>query len=145
MASSQDRNSTFDRSLKTSMLTVCVASFVLVTWALVSPDPFAAVKRTPFSFLRTVSDLLLHLAAFSVFAGMCGILVPPAPNSRLRKLCIACLIAHAIGTELIQQAIPRRTCDPLDAIANLCGIAFGLYVASLVTRHSVLALARNRS
>lgn len=116
------------------MLVVCLASFSLVTWALISPDPFAAIQRTPFSFLRTVSDLCLHFAAFSVCAAMCGCLVPASPDSLKRKITVVGLIVYAVGTELAQQAIPRRTCDPLDAIANLCGIAAGLYAASLVTR-----------
>lgn len=123
-----------DRSSKSSMIAVCVASFSLVTWALISPDPFAAIQRTPLSFLRTVSDLCLHFAAFSVCAAMCGYLVPASPDTLKRKLTVIGLIAYAIGTELAQQAIPRRTCDPLDAVANLCGIAAGLYAASLVTR-----------
>lgn len=145
MAFPENRSIVRDRSVKSSMIVVCLASFTLVTWALVSSDPFAAVKRTPFSFLRTVSDVCLHFAAFSVCAGMCGCLVPASPDSLKRKLTVIGLIAYAIGTELAQQAIPRRTCDPLDAIANLCGIAAGLYAASLVTRQfAVLSPQRQR-
>lgn len=134
MAFPENSSTVRDRSVKSSMFAVCFASFGLVTWALISPDPFAAVKRTPFSFLSTVSDLCLHFAAFSVCAAMCGCLVPASGDSLKRKITVIGLIAYAVGTELIQQSIPRRTCDPMDAIANLCGIAAGLYVASLVTR-----------
>lgn len=123
-----------DTSFRWSMFLVCAASFGLVTWALISPNPFAAIKRTPFSFLRTVSDLCLHFGAFSVCAGMCGCLVTPSTDAWKRKVMVVALVAYAVGTELAQQAIPRRTCDPLDAIANVCGIVAGLYVASLVTR-----------
>lgn len=144
MSLPENSSSIRDRSAKSSMIVVCIASFSLVTWALISPDPFAAIQRTPFSFLRTISDLCLHFAAFSVCAAMCGCLVPASPDSIKRKLTIVGLIAYAIGTELAQQAIPRRTCDPLDAIANLCGIAAGLYVASLVTRQIAALSSQQR-
>lgn len=144
MALPERRNIVIDRSIKSSMVTVCIASFALVTWALISPDPFAAIQRSPLSFLRTVSDLLLHLAAFSVVAGMCGIVIPSSPDSLRRKITVIGLIAYAVGTELAQQAIPRRTCDPLDAIANLCGIAIGLYAASLVTRQVAMLSPQRR-
>lgn len=145
MALPERRLNAIDRSIKSSMIVVCVASFALVTWALVSPDPFAAVQRSPFSFIRTISDLVLHLAAFSVFAGMCGIVVPASPDSTARKVTVIGLVIYAVGTELLQQSIPRRTCDPLDAIANLCGIAVGLYAASLVTRHIAILAPQRRA
>lgn len=134
-----------DRKLKALLVATSAAAFGLVTWALVSPDPFAAVQRTPFSFLRTVSDLALHFAAFSVVATMAGCLIASPWETTRRKLMVATLIAYAIGTELIQQGIPQRTCDPMDAAANLCGIAGGLLFASQLTRQLSLASLRHRS
>lgn len=46
------------------------------------------------------------------------------------------LAAHAVLSEVIQQLLlPSRTGDPLDAVADLGGIALGWYVASMITRH----------
>ncbi len=113
---------------------LCVLMFVLISWALLSGNPFAAVRNTPLTHLRTVSDIILHLGAYTVFATLCFSLIGPHANFRVRRAATVLLVVHAIGTEWLQMWMPNRTTDPLDAAANLCGIAAGALLATWVFR-----------
>ncbi|MCA9085402.1 MAG: VanZ family protein [Planctomycetaceae bacterium] len=113
---------------------ICLTLVGLVSWALLCPDPFLAVQRTPFSSLRTVSDILLHLTAYGTLSVICCVPLALTGNLRWRNQVLVLLVAHSMISELLQAFIPRRTCDPLDALANLTGIAVGALVAAWVTQ-----------
>lgn len=113
-----------------------------VSWALLSPDPFATIRHTRLSFLQAVSDVLLHCLAYTVFSAACCSLLGSNPDVRLRYLTLTLLTAHAIGTEILQLYMPNRTCDALDALSNLSGIALGQLLAMWALRQSVPKLTR---
>lgn len=107
----------------------CLTLLVVISWALLSQNPFAVVRNTPLSWLKTVSDLLLHLAAYTVFSTVCFSLIGFRGEFVVRRRVAILLVVHALGTEYLQHWMPFRTCDPLDAVANLSGIASGFLIA----------------
>ena len=113
-------------------LLVCASLLMLVTWALLSPDPFLAVKNTPLNSLRLISDVLLHCGAYGTLSLACCLLLGSNPRPRTRSLLVALLVTHGICSELLQANLPLRTCDPLDALANIVGIASGALLAAWV-------------
>jgi VanZ family protein len=104
---------------------VCIGLLAFVSWALLSPTPFAAVRHTPLSVLRTVSDVLLHCGAYGLLSFVCGLAVADTQNTRARRILLSLLIAHGLLTELLQTLVPNRMGDPLDGMANMLGIAIG--------------------
>jgi VanZ family protein len=103
----------------------CVGLIAVVSWALLSPMPFAAVRDTPLSALSTVSDLLLHCGAYGLLSFVCSLAVADRQNDGARRVLLALLIAHGVVSELLQTLIPYRSCDPFDGLANMIGIAMG--------------------
>jgi VanZ family protein len=112
----------------------CLALLVVISWALLSQNPFAAVRNTPLSWLKTVSDLILHLAAYTVFSTACCSLIGFQGDPTVRRRVLILLVIHALGTEYLQHWMPYRTCDPLDAAANLSGIATGFLLSLWLVR-----------
>lgn len=104
-----------------------------VTWGLLSVSPLKAVRGTPLQWVRHVHDVVMHLGLYTVITVM---VLPLAGDSwfRTRAALIAAVVTHAVGTELIQSFIPRRTCDPADLLGNLLGIALGAWLAGAVVR-----------
>jgi VanZ family protein len=102
--------------------------FVFVSWGLLSTNPLATVDNTSFQFIRRIDDFLIHL---SVYATITLVLMPLVSccQSRVQRLVVGSMIAHAVITELLQTIIPRRVCDPIDVVANLFGIALGIQLA----------------
>ena len=124
-------------SLRNLHAAACGAAIVFISWGLLSSDPLAVVKRSPLSFLTRISDLIMHCSAYCVLATVC--LLPTAfrPDQRAPVVISSLLALHAIGTELLQAYIPRRTCDPMDALANLTGIALGAIMMAWLVRPRV--------
>lgn len=111
----------------------CIAVLSFVSWGLLSTDPLAVVKRSPFSFLTVISDLMMHCSAYCVLASVCLIPAAIRADVRLAGVVVSFLAAHGVVTELMQHFIPNRTCDALDAMANLAGISLGaLFVGCFV-------------
>ena len=98
---------------------------LFVSWGLLTPDPLAVVRRSPFSILTTISDLLMHCGVYFILSAAALALTRNSSELRVHLVVWLLLITHALGTEYLQQFVPRRTCDPLDALANLTGIACG--------------------
>lgn len=76
------------------------------------------------------ADKAVHLLVFALvmFTGLLAGL--PA------RWLVLVLAVHAVLSEVVQHVLlPGRTGDPLDAVADLGGIALGWYVASMVGRH----------
>lgn len=112
--------------IRQTLFLVCTSLLVLISWGLLTPDPLAVVKRSPFSVLTTISDLVMHFGVYFVFSLTCGLLFVNTPGSRPRTIVVSLLVVHAISMELLQIYIPCRTCDALDGLANLAGIFSGM-------------------
>lgn len=93
--------------------------------ALYLPQP-----PTPGEVAVPGADKAVHVLVFALMM-LTGVLAGlPA-----RWLALV-LAAHAVLSEVIQHVLlPTRSGDPLDALADLGGIALGWYVATMVTRH----------
>ncbi len=118
------------RHLRYPHLAACVCLLAFVSWGLLSTAPFAAVKRSPLSFMTTVSDLIMHCGAYSTLAVVCLSLSMASREPKVARTVLTLLVIHGLGTEVLQNWIPRRTCDPLDALANMAGIAVGALLVS---------------
>jgi VanZ family protein len=112
---------------------ICFGLLLFVSWGLLTPDPLAVVKRSPLSILTTVSDLLMHCCVFGVFSVACCSLTARSSDPRVQKAILFLLMVYSTVTELLQVYVPRRTCDPLDAIANIAGIVAGAVLVNWFT------------
>ena len=113
---------------------LAVTMFLFVSWGLLTSRPLAIVRDTPFAWLKSVNDVLIHCSVYTVFSLTCLSLLRRRTDSWVRFVVFGLLFTHAIGTEVLQTLIPRRTGDPLDAFANLVGIAVGTVIASRIMR-----------
>jgi VanZ family protein len=101
----------------------CAALIAVVTWALLCPDPYAALRSISFRRTVSVDDFVQHILAFVVLSVAC--------LSFCRRLGIHAIVAtialliYAAGTEMSQSLIPGRSTDVMDLIANLIGTALG--------------------
>lgn len=103
----------------------CLAVMLGLTWALLTPEPFAAVEGSGMGWVSNIDDIVLHAGSFCVLSlVVCSLVVRLAAALPFR--CIVALVAYAVATELMQSAVPGRTCDPFDVLANLSGIMAGL-------------------
>lgn len=105
-----------------------VASVVLVgvqCWALYLPEA-AGVPGVdlPIPFL----DKIVHLGLFAL---------PTLALARWMPVCgaAALMVLQAVASEIVQATVlPQRSGDPLDAVADLIGIALGAWAAQAVGR-----------
>lgn len=104
--------------LSTALLSV-------VTWALLSPDPFVVVRDSPLGWLSLLNDKLLHLC---VFCGLTACIVSLAVRTAgfLPATVVVALASYAVATELLQGFVPGRMCDPGDVVANGAGLILGV-------------------
>ncbi|MCA9057615.1 MAG: VanZ family protein [Planctomycetaceae bacterium] len=115
-----------------------VGMLLLVSWALLSPDPFEVVRNTPLAPVERLSDLVLHTGVFLLLS-IAVIGLGYRIQQRLTTTAAGLLAVYSGSTELIQARIPGRTCDPVDAMANLTGIL----IAYIVVR-TVIGVLRER-
>lgn len=85
-------------------------------------------------------DKLVHLAVFllpAVLGALAGI----------RLVLLAALLAgHAVLSEVIQQvALPARSGDPWDVVADLVGVALGIAIGAALQRRAVRRRNGDRS
>ncbi|MCA9049419.1 MAG: hypothetical protein KDA89_11870 [Planctomycetaceae bacterium] len=121
------------RGFRTVHLSLCVLLLTFVTWGLISPDPYLAVRNTPLASLRVVSDIVLHCGAYGLLSLTCCLLTRHQGSGLLRSGTVAFLLVHGFCSELIQSQIATRTCDPLDGLANIVGIATGALLAARIS------------
>ena len=67
----------------------------------------------------------LHVIGYVVLTVLSGWLLVPA---RFRWLLVFFVMAHATGTELLQQVVPGRTGDLRDVGFNQLGVLLGLVI-----------------
>jgi len=103
------------------------AVLVFVTWLLLVPDPYATSNS--FEPLRRaqISGYLIHPCVYCFLAMLILVNVPTRDNCLWGQLVLL-IIAHGLITELLQYFVPGRACDPLDALANICGISVAVAV-----------------
>ena len=76
-------------------------------------------------------DKVGHLMAFAVPAGLAWLLGA--------RWVVVALVVHALVSEPVQAWVaPLRQPDPLDALADLVGIALGVAVARALLRRSAI-------
>ncbi len=114
-----------------------VVMLSVLTWALLSVNPFRAVRTTPLHIVRTLNDFVVHLTAYAAVTIVWGSL-PYRTNDSVRRRLTGLLAVHAVTTELLQAFIPRRHCDPTDLTANLLGIVLGLCIVNAWPRVDVV-------
>ncbi|MFV0458798.1 MAG: hypothetical protein ACK5MT_08550 [Actinomycetales bacterium] len=84
------------------------------------------------------ADKVFHAGSFAAvgYAAVRAFVRPgpdPRPGRRALAWVVGLLVAHAVLSELIQAwLLPARSGDPLDALADLLGVALGVGVASLM-------------
>ncbi len=136
--------SMFSKSVVTTTrpfhVAICVCLLCFVSWGLLSSNPLAAIRHSPLEFVRTISDVLMHCGVYAVFSLACFSFAVRTGDPRIKNLILFGLVVHGICTELVQAFIPARTCDPLDTMANMVGIAIGV-----ATTNFVLARISGRS
>lgn len=106
-------------------LSLCLIQATALSWALLTPDPFSLVRDTSFSWVQSVSDLLIHTSVFialstTVFS-LCYALYREFP-----AVVVFAMLGYCLVVEGLQAFVPGRSCDPRDAIANVTGFVVGL-------------------
>lgn len=109
---------------------LCAAAIAFVTWALLSPDPYRALRRLPITPLAACGDFVQHLIVFAVLTGGC--VATALRSGSTTAVCSTLLIVYAVATESLQSLVPGRTPDPWDLMANTLGIGLGLAVVHVL-------------
>ncbi|MEZ6035691.1 MAG: VanZ family protein [Planctomycetaceae bacterium] len=115
-----------------SHLLLCLLQVAAVSWALLTPDPYALVRGTSLGWLQSVSDLLQHTLVFTVLSAtvfsLCLAIFGEFP-----PVAVFSMLGYCLFVEGLQAFVPGRTCDPRDAIANVTGFVLGLAIARVVS------------
>ncbi|NQV23754.1 MAG: VanZ family protein [Rhodopirellula sp.] len=116
---------------------MAAACMTFLTYLLLSQDPWWMFRVFPKEVARTlkhgVVDKVYHLVAY--FGATCVLMWYAAAGTRRTFYGMAAgITVHAIGTEFLQQFVPRRTTDLDDLIADFVGIAAGVVAGILVRR-----------
>ncbi len=118
---------------------VCIATLCILTWALLSPDPFAAVEGGSLGWVAHQNDAILHVGSF-IALSVIMFSFAMRLTRRISFSWVLALSAYAVGTEILQGTVPGRTCDFGDVVADLTGIMVGFFViqfsAALILRRS---------
>lgn len=112
-------------------ITVAATVVGIFTWLLLIPDPYAASRAFEPIRQANISGYLIHPCVYFLMTALTLANVPAAYRNPTSPwlggvgLMLAVLVAHGLATEVLQHYIPGRSCDPLDALANLSGISIG--------------------
>ncbi len=110
---------------------MCIFATGVISWALLSPDPFAVVQISGLRWVRQLNDLVMHMGAFSTLT-VAIVTLSLRISGFLPLTIVVGLVAYAVATEILQTFVPGRTCDPADALANTAGIIVGIVAAQRV-------------
>jgi VanZ family protein len=106
-------------------VSLCLIQATALSWALLAPDPFSLVRDTSFSWVQSVSDLLIHTCVFIVLSttvfSLCYAMFGEFP-----AVAVFAMLGYCLIVEGLQAFVPGRCCDPRDAIANVTGFVVGL-------------------
>jgi len=106
-------------------LSLCLIQAIGLSWALLTPDPFSLVRDTSFSWVQSVSDLLVHASVFIVLSTTVFSL-SYALFGEFPPIVVFAMLGYCLIVEGLQAFVPGRCCDPRDAIANVTGFVVGL-------------------
>jgi len=105
-----------------------VLSVGLITIASVIPHGSAATLTVP--VISVDLDKIVHFVGFA-----CLLLLAFAASKHLsfwRGVRVAAyVLIFGVVIEFVQYYIPYRTFNPLDILANVCGVLFGVLLATL--------------
>lgn len=106
-------------------LLFCAIQVAGVSWALLTPDPFALVRGTSLGWVQSVGDLLQHTFVFTVLSATVFSLSLTV-FGEFSPVALFSMLGYCLCVEGLQAFVPGRTCDPRDAIANVAGFILGL-------------------
>ena len=110
------------RGVQTVLGCALLATVIGQLIVLYLPQPPDGLPLFPFA------DKVIHLGIFAA-PTMLAVLLGRG------RVVIPVLAVHAPLSELVQGLfLPERGMDPLDAVADLCGVALGWWVGNLVVR-----------
>lgn len=113
-------------------LSLCLIQAIGLSWALLTPDPFSLVRDTSFSWVQSVSDLLVHACVFIVLSTTVFSL-SYALFGEFPPIVVFAMLSYCLIVEGLQAFVPGRCCDPRDAIANVSGFVVGLAAVRVLT------------
>ena len=120
-----DSTLTAHRLRNRSHVLLSLIQVAAVSWALLSPDPFAVVRHTSLNWMENMSDLLMHTCVFTILSAtlfsLCMAIFAEFP-----PIAVFAMLGYCITVEGLQAFVPGRSCDPRDAIANVAGFILGL-------------------
>ncbi|MHC4402727.1 MAG: VanZ family protein [Planctomycetota bacterium] len=100
--------------------TVCVAYLGVLTFLLLTPDPFALIGlRLP---PGPSGGITIHFLSFAILS----LLVCASRWPVRRGVLAGALLCYAILTETLQATIPNREVQLLDYLENLLGLVAGI-------------------
>ena len=103
-----------------------------LTWALLTPDPFALLRQTPIGWVAKLDDMIQHLVAFCLLS-LTVLTLYFRLTRTVSPVVVVLLGSHAVLTECLQAFVPGRTCDPNDALANFAGILLSVNIVLRAT------------
>ena len=112
-------------------LSLCLIQATALSWALLTPDPFSLVRETSFSWVQSISDLLVHAFVFIVLSTTAFSLTY-ALFGEFPPVVVFAMLGYSLIVEGLQAFVPGRCCDPRDAIANVAGFVVGLAVVRVL-------------
>lgn len=110
----------------------CFCIMAFLSWSLLSPDPYAVLRDSSLAWLENVSDIIAHLAAFSLCSSAILGLFPLTGREIPFRVLIG-MISYCLLLEALQSFVPGRHCDARDAMANLCGFVLGVAFVRLMS------------
>lgn len=105
----------------------------VMSWGLLAPGAFRFLRTDPSSPWALLNDCLLHFAVFAFATLSCGLMFARHDMGRLWGIAASFVILGTV-TECLQAFIPTRTCDPIDCLANVSGVAAGFKLAAMYFR-----------
>jgi VanZ family protein len=113
------------RLLINNYVVACVGFLGFITWSLLSPDPYSVVRETKLAWAEQLGGLITHTGAFFVLSVLWMGLFPLLQRT-IPGPAVFLMLAYCLSMEVLQSFVPGRECDPLDAVANVCGFVIGL-------------------
>jgi VanZ family protein len=88
------------------------------------------------------SDKLLHFAAFGGFEWLLELAFAELPPRSRTVLAVAAAVGVGVALELVQAALPHRSAELLDCVADTLGALLGALILNLVLRRASALRAR---
>ena len=112
-------------------LLLCLFELAVVSWALLTPDPYAVVRDTSLVWVQSARDHLQHAIVFTILSAtvfsLCQAIFGEFPPVALFAMLVYC-----VSMEGLQAFVPGRTSDLGDALANVAGCVLGLAAVRVV-------------